>query len=562
MKFKADLIILAAGTMHHDFIGIFNSSPAMLPFCGKPLIYDTLLSFIDNFSGNVVVALPTSEKRIEKFLKCAFGGRLNLKFVYPETALKDQQTLTLKQCLDRKKEEDVSDSPLLVIHGDIHLDFKEVAAQLLKQQRKSAAFVQKGFKTDKYSYFVKDIDNKNITHENKWTKNKNIWMDCGIYYFPSWHELLEKQISPSNIGTFLVREFQENINLKPIKKWLDLGVIDSATSIYNKVLGTREFNSLKIDELTGGITKESKKNVKLLQEINYYLKIPKGLSFFFPRLFEFNLGLKNSYTIEYYPYKTVSEYFVMYELSEACWRNFFDHLFKIYSEFGEYKQLSFVNAEKVYDFYNEKLDKRIIELRAQSNKRILALLDLECLKVNGKRYGGLESTLKYIKEKLKRLSKRLRPSVIHGDLCFSNILFDPATNIIKFIDPRGDFFDEGPYGDPRYDWAKLLHSIHGCYDYLLMKMYRLQEVSEGCFNFEIFSSESTELVQNLFFDYLKKKFDFIQINDLLVMEAMLFITMLPLHKDDEERQIAFFLTALKIIEQAKQMEESKNADLL
>ena len=69
-------------------------------------------------------------------------------------------------------------------------------------------------------------------------------------------------------------------------------------------------------------------------------------------------------------------------------------------------------------------------------------------------------------------------------------------------------------------------------------------------------------MQNLFFDYLKKKFDFIQINDLLVMEAMLFITMLSLHKDDEERQIAFFLTALKIIEQAKQMEESKNADLL
>lgn len=563
MKFKADLIVLAAGTMHHDFIAIFNSSPAMLPFCGKPLIYDTLLSFIDNFDGNVVVALPNLEKRIEKFLRVAFGERLNLRFVYPKTALKNQQALTLQECLIKKNEDNLSDAPLIVVHGDIHFDFKELASRLSRHQNKGAAFVQKGFKTDKYSYFVRNSYDQSITHENAWTNNKNIWTDCGIYYFPSWQQLLEKKIQSTNIGTFLVEEFTDDgIQLFQIKEWLDLGVMDSATSIYNKVLGTREFNSLKIDELTGSIIKESKKNFKILQEINYYLKLPKSLSFFFPRLFEFNLGFKTSYRLEYYPYKTASEYFVMYELSEVCWRNFFEHLFKIYEKFGEFKQRNTVSEEKVFEFYNGKLDKRIAELRAQQNKQLLSLLEREHITINDKEYAGLSPSLAYIKERVKELSKRVRPAVIHGDLCFSNILFDPATNIIKFIDPRGDFFEEGPYGDPRYDWAKLLHSIHGCYDYILMKMYRLQKLSENAFKFEIFISESTESVKKLFFDYLKKKFSFDQINDLLVLEAMLFITMLPLHRDDPERQIAFLLTALKIVEEAKQMEELRDADLL
>eukprot|EP01034_Spumella_vulgaris_P006135 gene6135-biopygen5401 len=47
----------------------------------------------------------------------------------------------------------------------------------------------------------------------------------------------------------------------------------------------------------------------------------------------------------------------------------------------------------------------------------------------------------------------LVPGVMHGDLCFSNILFDTRSDCIKLIDPRGLNFRDEPrlVGDLRYD---------------------------------------------------------------------------------------------------------------
>lgn len=42
---------------------------------------------------------------------------------------------------------------------------------------------------------------------------------------------------------------------------------------------------------------------------------------------------------------------------------------------------------------------------------------------------------------------------------------------------------------------------------------------------------------------------------------MLFLSMLPLHKDDENRQVAFYLTALKILKKAKSYEGGHDEDL-
>jgi hypothetical protein len=82
-------------------------------------------------------------------------------------------------------------------------------------------------------------------------------------------------------------------------------------------------------------------------------------------------------------------------------------------------------------------------------------------------------------------------TVIQGDLCCSNILYDPGTSLIKFIDPHGEFFEEGYYGEPRYDLAKLLHSFHGGYDFLLHEMYQLTWLGERRYELELLRSDST-----------------------------------------------------------------------
>jgi streptomycin 6-kinase len=72
-------------------------------------------------------------------------------------------------------------------------------------------------------------------------------------------------------------------------------------------------------------------------------------------------------------------------------------------------------------------------------------------------------------EQLLTLSQQYLPktithaTVLHGDFCFSNILYDFRMGRIKTIDPRGiDLNNELTiYGDTRYDLAKLSHSILG-----------------------------------------------------------------------------------------------------
>ncbi len=67
------------------------------------------------------------------------------------------------------------------------------------------------------------------------------------------------------------------------------------------------------------------------------------------------------------------------------------------------------------------------------------------------------------------------PAFIHGDLCFSNMLYDSRMRGIKVIDPRG-VDEDGQrmiYGSQLYDVAKLAHSVLGLYDHILAGQYAL-----------------------------------------------------------------------------------------
>ena len=63
-------------------------------------------------------------------------------------------------------------------------------------------------------------------------------------------------------------------------------------------------------------------------------------------------------------------------------------------------------------------------------------------------------------------------SIIHGDPTFSNTLADKSGNA-WLIDPRGTFGRSEVYGDPRYDWAKVLYSAAGNYDQFNLRKFRL-----------------------------------------------------------------------------------------
>ena len=143
-----------------------------------------------------------------------------------------------------------------------------------------------------------------------------------------------------------------------------------------------------------------------------------------------------------------------------------------------------------------------------------------------------------------RLSDCRDFAIIHGDFCFSNILYDPAAQIARLIDPRGSFGKAGIYGDPRYDLAKLRHSIAGSYDYIVSDLFRLQQQGNS---FE--SSLFRNPVQDELCAFFDRKVSLLgyRIEDIRLIEALLFFSMLPLHRDHPGRQKMMFLRGLEIL---------------
>lgn len=64
--------------------------------------------------------------------------------------------------------------------------------------------------------------------------------------------------------------------------------------------------------------------------------------------------------------------------------------------------------------------------------------------------------------------------LIHGDITFSNLMFDSFEEEVVLLDPRGYFGKTQYYGDEYYDWAKVYYSLVGNYDQFNRKNFILK----------------------------------------------------------------------------------------
>ncbi|MCB0337045.1 MAG: aminoglycoside phosphotransferase family protein, partial [Bdellovibrionales bacterium] len=140
-------------------------------------------------------------------------------------------------------------------------------------------------------------------------------------------------------------------------------------------------------------------------------------------------------------------------------------------------------------------------------------------------------------------------TVIHGDFCASNILFDPKTRIVKLLDPRGSFGKQSIYGDPRYDLAKLMHSFCGNYDFITSDRFRLLW-DQHSIEYTIWDSNYHQVVRSLFQSKLSQTYpEYLEATE--TIQALLFTSMIPLHADHFNRQLAMLATGIQLL--AKQL---------
>jgi len=324
--------------------------------------------------------------------------------------------------------------------------------------------------------------------------------------------------------------------------WFDCGNPDNLVGSRRRLLQARSFNSIRVDEVSGTLTKRSSHTDTLLEEIGYYLRLPDDLKIFFPRLVAHDQTRHDPYlTVEYYGYWTLSEIWVFQSFERPQWTRTFTTLARILDHFAAHTME--LSPQALMRFYWDKTLDRVAALAAHSPS-MAELVEASEVRLNGRTLLGWPALAPRLEGPLARLASSAEGRAVHGDLCFTNILMDPLSGLVKFVDPRGSFGGEnGVYGDPRYDVAKLLHSVHGGYDQLIHGMYDLRRHGRAVTLRHFFPAGRRAVLQS-FEEVFGPRTD---LGDVLLIEGLLFLSMGALHTEDERRQTGMFMVGLSIL---------------
>lgn len=331
----------------------------------------------------------------------------------------------------------------------------------------------------------------------------------------------------------------------PANSWFDIGHIDR---YYNSKLEVkaREFNHITIDKDRGILSKSSDDKDKFIGEIKWYLKLPADIEYVRPRIFDYSTSYTNPYIMmEYYAYHTVHELYLYGDLSYHQWLDIFKRIRFLCNDFKRYV----VNDENVRysleDMYLTKTLQRFEQLK--KDVRFHAFFG-NAIIVNGKKYKSLNSIIEILKIEIPRILYHVTQfNIIHGDLCFANMMVDSNFSFIKVIDPRGKFGSYDIYGDGRYELAKLFHSLDGKYDFIIKDLYTAEyDLDVPMINYQISDRKREYDLFSLFLDVFKNEIGD-HLNEIELIEALLFLSMIPLHGENLSHQITMLGTGLDIL---------------
>jgi len=370
-----------------------------------------------------------------------------------------------------------------------------------------------------------------------------VW--SGFFSFSCQREFLRALALKRSDFVQAVRQYGRVLPLTMVacEEWFDLGHINTYFSSRSKITTQRSFNSIKISE--GVLYKTGFPAEKIEAEEHWFKHVPLIVKKYTPHLLDAGLLPEGGrfYALEYLPYLPLNELFVHGRNSSDFWVQKFVFLKKFFADARqayspENAVLEDVGRDAV-SLYQEKTISRLDSYEKHNGFSVHATIST---------HRSRSLTVEKISQDCIQRCLRMPvvPAVMHGDLCFSNILFDSRSERLKVIDPRGINVngDFSIYGDQKYDLAKLTHSVIGLYDFIIAGRYLIEEDADGyeCIRFEM--DPRLVAVQQGFMDIVFV--EGISVRDIMPLVVLLFLSMLPLHADRPERQKAMLLNALRL----------------
>ncbi len=393
----------------------------------------------------------------------------------------------------------------------------------------------------------------------------------GVYRIPALADFLARlhtALSSPDVHDAFHEALRQHYNATPkalrrlqtFASWHDVGHIDTYyRAKHAHFINTRQFNALAVARDRCAIRKDSRNTQKLLDEIRWYLKLPKQLSHLAPRLFDWSLDpLQPWVELEFYGYLPLSDMYLFGDLDPGTWSLVFDAVGQALEAMSHFRFEPGESDPSVVSALTEMyLAKTAERLSLATIPQHLAPFWAETVHIDGVPCLGVEALLARLPQ-LAREVDLLAPqafTVIHGDLCLSNILYDTRNASIRLIDPRGRFGSFDIFGDPRYELAKLSHSVLGDYDFIVNGLFTGGFSPDRGFSFTPNSDERHARVKRLFSTWLARRAG-PAMRAVSLIESLLFVSMTPLHADRPASQQAMLARGLSTFTRLLQASES------
>lgn len=532
MKQAADrpLVVINSGAYaHNELSAEFGAlPPAFLPV-GLERLYELQVRMFQDLDAEIVLTLPDS------FEAPAWDQErltaLNVRVLHTP----DELTLgeALLYALGRVG---FTDRALRILHGDTLVEGVDL-------HRNDAVAVADG--GDGYRWAqVRLAEGGAIAEVSSpdWSRGAAVGPRlCGYFAFASIAKFAERlALSRGSIYEALTAlATQDRLGAITPKQWLDFGHVQTFFRSRRIVTTARAFNDVQFGDMH--VRKRSPtSSIKLQAEAKWLRNVPATVSPFCARVIadgEDEDGYFYDTEYEYMP--TLAELFVFGRLNSASWA-------RVLASCGKFVTASVQAAEQrvtpglLHELVVTKTRRRLETYAEESG------LDLDAsTTLNGKAAPSLACLLDEIESIVGRSGDA--PSVMHGDLCFSNILYSFRTDRVRLIDPRGLTCD-GEFslqGDVRYDLAKLMHSICGRYDLIVAGMFRGGGSSAQEFSLEFCPDPWRQRME---FSTREMVMGGFRLGSEVVWATMvsLFLSMTPLHADRPDRQRAFIANALRL----------------
>jgi hypothetical protein len=325
-----------------------------------------------------------------------------------------------------------------------------------------------------------------------------------------------------------------------VDDWLDFGHVQTLFRSRAHMAAARSFNHLEV--ASGVVTKRSDNDAKLVGEAAWLRGAPARVQIYTARLIDSwtEEGGRFAYSTEYEHLPTLAELYVFGRLNRPTWSRIMDGCAEYLGVAASIRDEGGSAAEALQALAVHKTRARLEEF-ARATGYDLALER----RINGETAPSLERVAEEVAEVVAAAADG-PATLMHGDFCFSNILYNSRVQRIRLIDPRGGFTDSKHtvFGDHRYDVAKLAHSVVGRYDLLMCG--RAACTQDGADYTLSFPADPDAAWLEEAFTALTVAGERCDLQLTWAVMVGLFLSMLPLHADRPDRQVAFIANALRL----------------